>query len=725
VTRRHLTAAVLYVIATLAALYPESLHPRDTVSFVGDPLDSVYFLAWYAHQLVHDPLHLFDANLLYPHAHAALFDTPRILPSLLAAPVLWTTDNPVLAYNLALMLVYLFAAMSARHLARALGLDAIGSWGAGALYAFHTYQINEIPNINTVFHGFIPLALGELILYLRTGEPRRAWRLGGLMLLQGLADNYTVVYATLLLALVAAVAAVARPSLLARRLGGLVLPAMVTGALFSPIVLAYLGASRVYGYARGLPPSLDLARYLTTRPTNLLYGAIGGSSWTEWHHPHFVGFVALSLALAALVAWAVSDKRGDEAAGQDPLLPARFWIPAAAALGVLFVAFSLGTDIVLLGRRVAPGPYRLLHDFVPGFQYLRFPERLSLIAMLFVALLAGRALTLLGRRGLTAPALLLAALLPIEHLSPPQTTVRVPVGSDVPEVYRWLALNPVHAVAEVPIHGFGLIRFETLDEYFSTYHFRPIIHGLVTFEPPLTRLLRQMADEFPSESSLDAFQRVGVDTVVVHWGRVGAQGLLRSKLEAAEAGGRLVRRARLEGPGAHVYEGSLDEVYGLVPVPAAPAASFPRGHRVRDPDWRYAANDGNPELAGDGDLSTAWSVPGELQGDEFLQIAFRGRALSVSGLVLPEVGCLGTVPTFLPTRFRVKGRLPDGRWVELARLDHAHLLQRVDHLLANPGRGAVGFDLKGERLTAIRLLLEEGSKSFEGWSLPEVEIWTP
>ena len=43
----------------------------------------------------------------------------------------------------------------------------------------------------------------------------------------------------------------------------------------------------------------------------------------------------------------------------------------------------------------------------------------------------------------------------------------MPVAHRVPEVYRWLAANPAGAVAEVPVHGEGLVREETLEMYFS------------------------------------------------------------------------------------------------------------------------------------------------------------------------------------------------------------------------------------------------------------------
>src|SRR6185312_7488301 len=125
--------------------------------------------------------------------------------------------------------------------------------------------------------------------------------------------------------------------------------------------------------------------------------------------PHFVAFFALALAAVGLVG-----SRHREGGG---VLPARQWAPAAAALAVVFVLLSLGRDLVAFGHRLGPGPYRLLYSFVPGFQYLRIPERFGLLAMLFMALLVAQGLTVLEAARLPVVALVLAAIVPIEHLS--------------------------------------------------------------------------------------------------------------------------------------------------------------------------------------------------------------------------------------------------------------------------------------------------------------------
>ncbi len=78
-----------------------------------------------------------------------------------------------------------------------------------------------------------------------------------------------------------------------------------------------------------------------------------------------------------------------------------------------------------------------------------------------------------------------------------------------------------------------------------------------------------------------------------------------------------------------------------------------------------------------------------------------------------------------PTRFRVAGR-SGGRWAEIARFDGAHALQLLDRLLADPRSAAIGFDLGGTRtLDGISLLVEDAGTSFEGWSIPEVEVRGP
>ena len=730
----------LYALLAVASFLPLSLRPRDTIAYVGDSLETVYIVAWNVRQAFRAPKNLFDANVLHPHRRALAFTDHRLLPSLAVAPVVWATKNPVLAANLASLLACVLAAAGGRRLASVLGLTPVAAWAAGALYGFHTYQVNEAPRLNIVAHGFIAFALAELILYLRTGEPRRAWRTAGLMLLQGLSSNYHLLYGALTLGIVTLGGLAAAPRVVGRRLPRLALAAAAAGALFAPIALPYLAAAREHGYARELPAGIGLEHYASTSPTNVVYGAIGTDVRLQQRGPHFVGFASLALALAAFGLWATG-RRADLLPSP---VPAGAWIPAAAALALLFVALSLGRDMTAWGQSLGPGPYRALHRFVPGFQLVRIPERLSLLAMLFVALLAARAIALVEARRRPL-ALALAALVPLEHVSTLPVSERVPVAHRVPEVYRWLAAHPAGAVAEVPVHGEGLVREETLEMYFSTVHWKPVIHGYTAYPPLLTRHLRRLAAQFPAPASVAALRRVGVDTVVVHHGQPLGRDLARrlrdtggfdgdrfaallhasgqdlyDRLPEAVAAGRIRLDARFEGPGARLFRSAADEVYRLADAPAMAAAPEPLGAKLAPEGWTLRAKAGDPAPAFDGDPRTAWVVPRALLGDEFLEATFPAP-VRVSGVVVR----LRRDSAF-PTRFRVAGKA-GGRWVELARFDDAHALQLLERLLADPRTAAIGFALGegGRELSGISLLVEEAGTSFEGWSIPEVEVWSP
>jgi hypothetical protein len=118
-------------------------------------------------------------------------------------------------------------------------------------------------------------------------------------------------------------------------------------------------------------------------------------------------------------------------------------------------------------------------------------------------------------------------------------------------------------------------------------------------------------------------------------------------------------------------------------------------------------------------MSTAWTVPGELRGDETLEVVF-GRGLKLAGVVLP----LQRDSAF-PTVLRLEGLGGDGEWGRLARLDSPHVLQLVDQLLVHPGQASLGFDLTGREAMGVRLLMAEGARGFDGWVIPELEVRVP
>ena len=265
---------------------------------------------------------------------------------------------------MALLLAFMLAAFGGRSLALTLGLGRIPAGFVGALFAFHTYAINEAPRLNIVSHGFVAFALGALVEWLRSGTDRARWRFAFFLLLQGYSANYHLLYGVLLSTLVLLVVGIARPRLVLSRLPGLVVPALVAIILFLPVLVPYATTIGGLELTRARPRGIGLLHYFSTSPSNWIWGALGPPARLQQQGPHFVGFVALGLAFLGL--W-LSFRKSAESAKH------RNWTTAVAALVTVLVVLSLGDRLTVAGMDLGPGPYGWLYDFVPGFKLVRIP----------------------------------------------------------------------------------------------------------------------------------------------------------------------------------------------------------------------------------------------------------------------------------------------------------------------------------------------------------------
>src|SRR5689334_10276353 len=69
----------------------------------GDFILHEWIMAWVAHQVVTNPLHLFDANIFYPERYTLAYSDHLFVQSMLGAPLLWAGASPVLVHNLVLI----------------------------------------------------------------------------------------------------------------------------------------------------------------------------------------------------------------------------------------------------------------------------------------------------------------------------------------------------------------------------------------------------------------------------------------------------------------------------------------------------------------------------------------------------------------------------------------------------------------------------------------------
>ena len=202
--------------------------------------------------------------------------------------------------------------------------------------------------------------------------------------------------------------------------------------------------------------------------------------------------------------------------------------------GLLVAAWlSLGPLPQAQGRPVEiAAPYKVLYDYVPGFDGLRVPARFGVIEALMLAMLgAYGAQRLAGSRA--GRAVLAAAcvffflesthvpftvngMAPVRGLATPEARLRRPARA--PAVYQAMAEQPSGSVLlELP---FGQPDYDLRAMFYSTVHWHSLVNGYSGVFPPYYGLLTSAFSEMPRHPaiSLEALRTSGVTHAIVHEG---------------------------------------------------------------------------------------------------------------------------------------------------------------------------------------------------------------
>lgn len=262
-------ATFLFLAFTLALTYPLSLHAGSRVCWAGvDTELYAWTLAWNTHALTTNPLAVFDANIFYPLPNTLAYSENLIGATLFAAPVIWLTDNPVLALNVASLASCLLCGLGTYLLARRLGLGRPAAVLAGIVFAFSPPRFARYGQLHLTSIQWMPFALASLHAYLDEGRARDLRLAVGLFSLQALTSGHGAVFLALTMAaLFLWRVALGDPIAPVRRLRDL---GMVGALLLLPSVLIILP----YHIAQaevGLRRSFDYAGWHDWRSSALSY----------------------------------------------------------------------------------------------------------------------------------------------------------------------------------------------------------------------------------------------------------------------------------------------------------------------------------------------------------------------------------------------------------------------------------------------------------------------
>jgi hypothetical protein len=419
---REVAIVVFFAVLAGVATRPLVADLRGQTLASPDPLIDLWTVNWLVQHLL-DPEEVLGGNIFYPAPHAILYSDLSLGTAVLLTPLRGWLDDPVVLYNVAVLLALAFAGWAWHRLARELGGDVWAGLLAGTLAAFSSHQLFHIYHLNLIGTGWLALFLLGLH-RLAAGPGWRSALLAGLAFaLTAQSSGYYAVTAVVLALVFAAVHArrwrQPRPLLAAAS------AALLAGILTLPYLLAYARVQSADELRRPLAMSARLAfqpaRDLTSH--GYLYGLLLGHDGERL----FPGL--LVLVLAGVAVWR---RRGP-------------WLFPALGAGVL-VALSLGPTATAFGHRF-PLPYQALAS-LPVLNGMRHPYTFAAAATCLLAVLAALGWRECGpaRWRAAGPAVVLLAL--AETLAPGPALRAVPPG--LPAYFEVLDRLPPGPVLEVP-----------------------------------------------------------------------------------------------------------------------------------------------------------------------------------------------------------------------------------------------------------------------------------
>ena len=474
--------------------WPLVLHLRTAVPAPGDPLLNTWILDWDWYATFHRPLHLFHANAFHPARYALAFSENLYGLAILLFPLRAIGLGPLTAYNIGVVAGFTFCGFAAYLLGRRITGSALAGIAAGIFFAFVPYRFTQLPHIQHIWSGWLPMMVVALLHYDERPTWKRAALFGGAFLMNGLTNIHWLLFGSVAIALAMLIV---RPRWLP-----IVTCTAAACVLLAPFLYPYAIVAKTYGMVRSWAEMRFYSASWWMWGVSTVYTRWYQKlirTWVDaelWLFPGALAIVMTLIALAVSVGRALS-----------PPKPGRPERPSHVIIAVTFIVLGL------LGSLGAHGfLHRFLYTHVPGFQAVRVPARWAMIAYLGMSMMVAIATAAIAR-GRQWIAVAIAALFVVElDAAPIRWFLENP---EPPPVYRWIAGLTMHrAIVELPMESSDS---EYIYMFRATAHHHRIVNGISGFAPPIYLSLVDLAKQRPISDELAYKLRgAGAELAIVH-----------------------------------------------------------------------------------------------------------------------------------------------------------------------------------------------------------------
>ncbi len=602
-----------------------------------------------ARLFIEDPGRLGGPGQCFPFPRAYALGEHMFGNGALAALPWVVTREPVLSYNIMLVLTLWIPALAMYALGLHFTRDPPAAFLAGLIFELARPRL--LDPVHPYVHGDLWAPLILLFLHRTFAQPTwtSAAALAGLFFLQMGESLYPLLATTLLATAYGTCLAVVHRRRLMSALPRLALAAAVVLFAARTLFLPYLETGRTWGILQGRASLLGaLQEFGPGRRA-------------------FPGAIASGLAAIGLLDRVL--RRRPCAHGEDPRIP--------IALAGFFVLWCAITLLPIPGLWL-PSPLLLAGGFIPGLDAVRALSTVRIGLYPAVALLAGLGLHAILVRRVRAPALrlmvtfALAAVVLAEAFEPAVATWNF--GKPL-RLAPWKIAPPAdirRAVAQVGDNPGAVLEVPTLEPKFflrnahaillSAWHGQPTSACYNSFQTALADQVAALSLRVPQGPALDALAALGFGTIAIHQELLFPQHADWLRPRLLESTGPTGPLALTGADGKHSFyritaAPEISEDFALLAPQAVPTGSRLHGRRAKV--RFHIRNTGSKTFRHPAPIEPSEVLLRWLPEEPAASLETRARAL------LPiALGADGALPIDVETEIPV----PRGRWlVQLAR----------------------------------------------------------
>ena len=367
----------VYAALAVALTWPLTLHMGSHLAYGSEPTTTVpsfnlWTLRWNQHMFGSGLSGYWDAPLFHPATGTFALSEPQPLTGLVFAPISWVTGNPVLAFNLVALAIFVLNGFFGARLARHLGVGPGPAVLTGVLAMGTPFVASQMGVLQlTVIFPLIAL-VDALVRWAPAGGRKPAAEVGLWLAVTFLTCGYYGLFAL--------VGILPLALLLARRdwfRRSRLVDVALAGLCFAPAVPILLAQQRLTeGYER----SEETIRALSALVGDFseLTGDALGAGLLPWVRDggDDISLYSGTAFIVVGIAGAVVLKR--EAGERQRVLA----FLAGGAVATLLLA--LGLNLSFFGFE----PYQVVRSVVPGYHSLRSPFRFVALTEVFLVALA-------------------------------------------------------------------------------------------------------------------------------------------------------------------------------------------------------------------------------------------------------------------------------------------------------------------------------------------------